>query len=335
MRGIWDSRFRSWTTCSTWSGRTTRSARPPARMPRPGSPRSSRSTASPTRGGAPPTAWRAPRTPWMGRDWPGAWRKSRSGASAGPPDIMARRRLDLLMVARGLAPTRERARALILSGDVQVDGRPVTKAGTAIAETANVSLRQPDHPWVGRGGMKLDHALRRFGIEVSGATALDLGASTGGFTDVLLARGAAHVVALDVGHGQLHWRLRTDPRVTAIERVNARFLSPEQLPAEFRRFDVITVDLSFISLRHVLPVLPALLAPGGRVIVLVKPQFEAGRGEVGAGGIVRDGSVHSRVVDEVAAAAHRVGLERVAVEESPVTGAEGNREFLMLLSPAG
>jgi 23S rRNA (cytidine1920-2'-O)/16S rRNA (cytidine1409-2'-O)-methyltransferase len=202
-----------------------------------------------------------------------------------------------------------------------------------VAADALVELRTPDHPWVGRGGLKLAHALDVFGLDAGGRTAIDIGASTGGFTDVLLARGAARVVALDVGEGQLDWRLRTDPRVVCLERINARYLTPEMLPAGARRFDLVTADVSFISLRHILPVIPPLLAPGARVIVLVKPQFEAGRHEVGAGGIVRDALVQQRAVEAVAAAALQVGLTRVAVEPSPITGAEGNREFLMLLAP--
>jgi 23S rRNA (cytidine1920-2'-O)/16S rRNA (cytidine1409-2'-O)-methyltransferase len=245
---------------------------------------------------------------------------------------MPKSRLDLLLVSRGLVATRERARALILAGDVLVNGAPVTKAGTAVDNGATVQLRQPDHPWVGRGGLKLDHALTTFGLDVTGKAALDIGASTGGFTDVLLARGAAHVVALDVGEGQIDWRLRTDPRVLVLERVNARYLAPAALPAEHRSFDVITIDVSFISLRHILPVIPALLALDGRVIALVKPQFEAGRGEIESGGIVRDPDVHARVVEAVTAEAHRVGLVRLGLEPSPITGAEGNREFLMLLA---
>jgi 23S rRNA (cytidine1920-2'-O)/16S rRNA (cytidine1409-2'-O)-methyltransferase len=245
---------------------------------------------------------------------------------------MPKSRLDLLLVARGLVATRERARALILAGQVSVGGQAVVKAGTAVAEDADVRLRTPDHPWVGRGGLKLDHALRHFAIEVTGLVALDIGASTGGFTDVLLTRGASRVVALDVGDAQLDWKLRTDPRVTVVDGVNARHLTPDRLPEDARRFGLITVDVSFISLRHILPVLPALLAGGGHAIVLVKPQFEAGRHEVGAGGIVRDPSVHARVIESVSEAAHQVGLTRLDVEPSPITGAEGNREFLMLLA---
>ena len=236
------------------------------------------------------------------------------------------------MVTRGLVATRERARALILAGDVLVDGAPATKAGTHVADTATIALKQPDHPWVGRGGVKLAHALDAFGFDVNGRIALDIGASTGGFTDVLLARGARRVVALDVGTNQLDWKLRTDPRVVSLERVNARYLAPADLPADARTFDLVTIDVSFISLTLVLPVVPALLAEDGRVIALVKPQFEAGRDEVGAGGIVRDQSVHARVIETVAARALQVGLTRLAVEPSPITGTEGNREFLMFLA---
>jgi 23S rRNA (cytidine1920-2'-O)/16S rRNA (cytidine1409-2'-O)-methyltransferase len=186
---------------------------------------------------------------------------------------------------------------------------------------------------VSRGGVKLSAALDAFGIDVTGRLGLDIGASTGGFTDALLQRGAARVVALDVGHGQLDWKLRTDPRVVVIERVNARALTASQLPQDARAFGIITVDVSFISLRHILPVVPPLLAAGGDVVALVKPQFEAGRAEVGKGGIVRDPDVHARVVDDVAAAAHTLGLTRAGVIESPIAGMEGNREFLLHLRP--
>jgi 23S rRNA (cytidine1920-2'-O)/16S rRNA (cytidine1409-2'-O)-methyltransferase len=240
-------------------------------------------------------------------------------------------RLDLALVERGLAPTRERARALILAGQVLVNGHPARKAGDPVEPADTVALAVPDHPYVGRGGLKLAHALDTFAIEVRGRTALDIGASTGGFTDALLQRGAATVVALDVGHGQLDWKLRKDPRVIVLERVNARTLTPEQLPDTARRFDLITVDVSFISLRHIFPVLPPLLRPDADVVVLVKPQFEAGRGEVGAGGIVRDPAIHERVVAEVAAAADTVGLKRRGLTASPIEGAEGNREFLLHL----
>lgn len=242
-----------------------------------------------------------------------------------------RARLDTILAERGLAASRERARALILAGHVRVDGQPATKAGAPVATDAIVVIETPDHPFVGRGGVKLAHALATFGVRADGRLALDIGASTGGFTDVLLQRGASRVVALDVGHGQLDWTLRTDARVTVLERLNARTLTADQLPADARRFDIVTIDVSFISLRHILPVLPPLLAPGADVIALVKPQFEAGREEVGRRGIVRDPEVQARVVEEVAAAADRIGLKRMALVESPITGAEGNREFLLHL----
>ncbi len=243
----------------------------------------------------------------------------------------AAKRLDLALVERGLAPTRERARALILAGQVLVNGRPARKAGDAVKAEDAIALAVPDHPYVGRGGIKLAHALDAFAIEVQGCTALDIGASTGGFTDALLQRGAARVVALDVGHGQLDWKIRNDPRVVVIERVNARSLTPEQLPEAARRFDLITIDVSFISLRYIFPRLPPLLRAGADVVALVKPQFEAGRAEVGRGGIVRDAAVHDRVVAEVTAAADAVGLERRGLTASPIEGAEGNREFLVHL----
>src|SRR5262245_47644023 len=240
-------------------------------------------------------------------------------------------RLDAAMVDRGLAASRERARALILAGQVRVDGATVSKAGTPVAADAEISLIAPDHPYVGRGGVKLAHALEAFDIDVAGRLALDLGASTGGFTDVMLRRGARRVVALDVGHGQLDWTLRTDPRVVVLEKVNARTLTPDQLPADARVFDLVTMDVSFISVRQILPAVVPLLASPADVIVLVKPQFEAGRDEVGKGGLVRDAAVQARVVEEVAAAADALGLTRVATIESPITGTEGNREFFLHL----
>jgi 23S rRNA (cytidine1920-2'-O)/16S rRNA (cytidine1409-2'-O)-methyltransferase len=240
---------------------------------------------------------------------------------------MPRLRLDQLMLERELAPSRERARALILAGQVAVDGRIETKAGTAVDVSATVTLRTPDHPYVGRGGLKLAHALDVFGIDVTGRTALDVGASTGGFTDVLLRRGAARVMALDVGHGQIDWKLRTDPRVVVIEGFNARHLTPTALPD---LADLAVIDVSFISLRQILgPVATVLRAPTD-VVALVKPQFEAGRSEVGKG-IVRDPAVQARVVDEVVAAAAAVGLAHVATTESPIIGQKGNREFLVHL----
>lgn len=240
---------------------------------------------------------------------------------------MTKVRLDALLVDRELAPSRERARALILAAQVRVDGCVVTKAGAQVAAEADVTLATPDHPYVSRGGLKLAHALDTFGIEAAGREALDIGASTGGFTDVLLQRGAARVVALDVGHGQLDWRLRGDPRVVVIERVNARYLTPAEVPGPF---DLVCIDVSFISLRQILPAVPPLVRPGGDVVALVKPQFEAGRAEV-RNGVIRDEAVRARVVDEIRAAAAAVGLTPAAVTPSPITGQKGNVEFFLHL----
>jgi len=249
-----------------------------------------------------------------------------------PRVIMPKVRADQLLVARGLAQSRERAKAMLLAGHVDVGGVRVTKAGALVDDAAEITLRHADHPWVGRGGIKLAHALDVFELDVTHIRALDIGASTGGFTDVLLQRGADRVVALDVGHNQIDWKLRTDPRVVVIEGINARHLQPDALPEGLRTFDVITIDVSFISLAHIWPVLLALLAADGHVVALVKPQFEAGRTEVGAGGIVRDPAIHARVIEEVSASAVQVGLTPLRTVPSPVTGAEGNQEFLMLLA---
>ncbi len=243
-------------------------------------------------------------------------------------------RLDAWLVEHGMAASRERARALIIAGDVRVNGRPATKAGAAIAPDAQVTLDVPDHPYVGRGGLKLAHALDTFAIAAAGRLALDIGASTGGFTDVLLQRGAARVVALDVGHNQIDWKLRTDARVLVVERVNARNLTPDQFPDDLRAFDIVTIDVSFISLRHILPVLPPLLRAGADVVALVKPQFEAGRAEVGKGGIVRDDAVRARVVQDITGAANALGLTRAGLTRSPIEGMEGNVEFLIHLRRA-
>ncbi|HEY2907155.1 MAG TPA: TlyA family RNA methyltransferase [Vicinamibacterales bacterium] len=241
---------------------------------------------------------------------------------------MAKQRLDTLMVEQGLAATRERARALILAGQVTVDGRMVAKAGAPVAADAAVALIAPEHPYVGRGGVKLAGALDEFGIDPSGRAALDIGASTGGFTDVLLRRGAATVVALDVGHGQLDWRLRNDPRVIVRERVNARALTAVDVP---HSVSLVTIDVSFISLRHILPALPAFLSPGADVLALVKPQFEAGRDEVGRHGIVSDPAIHEAVIARVTEAADALGLMRVAMAPASITGATGNQEFFLHL----
>jgi len=237
-------------------------------------------------------------------------------------------RLDIALVSRGLAGSRERAQALILAGQVTVDGRVVSKAGAAVAGDAVVALVAPDHPYVGRGGIKLAHALDTFHIDPAGRDALDIGASTGGFTDVLLQRGAHRVVALDVGHGQLDWRLRNDPRVVVRERVNARSLTRADVPDTV---DLVTIDVSFISLRHIFPPLAALLPIGADVVALVKPQFEAGRDEVGAGGLVTDPAVHDAVVLRTTRDAEQRGLVRIGMTPSPITGAKGNQEFFLHL----
>ena len=248
-----------------------------------------------------------------------------------PPRI----RLDALLHERGLVSSRTRGRTSVLAGLVRVDGRPATKAGALVRADAEVTLDGPDHPWVGRGGVKLAHALDVFGIDPAGTAALDVGASTGGFTDVLLRRGARRVVALDIGRGQLDWRLRGDPRIRVLERVHIAAVTPEVLPAGLRRFDVVTVDVSFISIGRFIDRLPPLIAPGGDLLTLVKPQFEAGRAEVGRGGLITDPDVHERAVEGVAAAAAAVGLRRVAMTPSPITGAKGNREFFLHLRAAG
>jgi 23S rRNA (cytidine1920-2'-O)/16S rRNA (cytidine1409-2'-O)-methyltransferase len=242
-----------------------------------------------------------------------------------------RTRLDRLLVERGLAPSRERARALILAGRVFVDEQLASKAGTEVSPDARVALSTPDHPYVGRGGVKLAHALDVFGIDFSrptGRHALDVGASTGGFTDVLLRRAVADVIALDVGHGQLAWSLRTNPRVLVRERVNARALTAHDVP---HAVDLVCVDVSFISVRLILPALRPFLIHGADLIVLVKPQFEAGRDEVGKGGIVTDPAVHEAVVARVIGSAQALGFSCLGQTPSPIAGASGNREFFVHL----
>ena len=239
-------------------------------------------------------------------------------------------RLDQLLVRRGLVESRERAQALILAGQVDLDGRGAVKAGTMVSEHAEVRVLGPDHPWASRGGVKLAHALDVFAIDVQARLGLDVGASTGGFTDVLLARGARRVVAVDVGRGQLHWRLRTDPRVSVVEGVNARHLTAADLPGLDGPPGIVTIDVSFISLALVLPPLVALSTPATDVVALVKPQFEAGRRDAPKG-VVRDAAVHARVVAELTVKAAAIGWTRVAVTPSPIVGGKGNREFLMHL----
>jgi 23S rRNA (cytidine1920-2'-O)/16S rRNA (cytidine1409-2'-O)-methyltransferase len=237
-----------------------------------------------------------------------------------------KRRLDLLLVDRGLAPTRERAQALILAGRVEVDGRRAEKAGQTVAEDAAIAVGQPPHPFVSRGGVKLAAALDHFRLDPAGLVCLDVGASTGGFTDCLLQRGAARVYAVDVGHGQLDAKLRADPRVLVREKVNARALSAADVP---EAVDLAVVDVSFISLRLILPALSPLVKPGGAIVCLVKPQFEAGRGEVPRGGVVKSPETRRRVVAEVEAAGKALGLSPLGERSSPILGARGNEEVLL------
>ncbi len=234
----------------------------------------------------------------------------------------------MLLVEQGLVASRERARALILAGQVTVDGVVVSKAGAPVSADARVAVAAPDHPYVGRGGIKLAHALDAFGIDARGRRALDVGASTGGFTDVLLQRGAQSVIALDVGHGQLDWKLRTDPRVIVREGVNARALTRDDVP---HQVSLAVIDVSFISLRLILPAVKPFMEPPGDIVALVKPQFEAGRDAVGHGGVVSDPAVHEAVIAATTDAAAAVGLTRVAMTPSPITGAAGNREFFLHL----
>ena len=237
-------------------------------------------------------------------------------------------RLDKLLVERGLAPSRERARALIMAGQVVVNDHAADKAGTMVAPDAVIRLKGEDIPYVSRGGLKLERGLDAFAIEVSGLTVMDVGASTGGFTDCLLQRGARKVFAVDVGYGQLAWKLRTDPRVVNLEKTNIRHLEPERLG---EMPDMAVIDASFISLDKVLPNTIRLIAPGGIVVALIKPQFEVGRGEVGKGGVVRDEKKHAAVVDAVRELAAGLGLEVIGTVESPILGPKGNREFLIYL----
>lgn len=236
----------------------------------------------------------------------------------------AKRRLDQLLVEKGLAASREKAQALILAGDVTVNGQRVSKAGQAIAEDAAIEIAAR-LPYVSRGGLKLAHALDHFHISVEGLVCFDVGASTGGFTDCLLQRGAARVHALDVGHGQLDWKLRNDPRVVVYEEINARFLTADSLP---EKAAFATMDVSFISATLILPTLPALLTPEAGLVVLVKPQFEVGRESVGKGGIVRDPALHEEACARVRACVESLGFD-CGLTPSPITGAEGNREFLL------
>lgn len=234
--------------------------------------------------------------------------------------------MDNLLVELGLAPSRSKAQALLMSGVVYVDGQRVDKAGTRVLSSSEIELRGDTNPYVSRGGLKLEAALDAFGIDPQGLTAVDIGASTGGFTDCLLQRGAEKVYAVDVGRGQLDWKLRQDVRVVPLERVNARYLMLSDLGEPV---DLAVLDVSFISLRKVIPPVVKLLKPRGLIVALIKPQFEVGRGEVGKGGIVRDPAKHVRVVEDMSAFIASTGLTVQGVVDSPILGAGGNREFLI------
>ena len=241
---------------------------------------------------------------------------------------MKKVRLDKLLVDRALVPSRERARALILAGKVVVGEHAVDKAGAQVAEDAPVRLKGEDIPYVSRGGLKLEKGLDHFAVDPAGRVAVDVGASTGGFTDCLLQRGATKVFAVDVGYGQLAWSLREDPRVVNLERTNIRELTAERLG---ERPSLAVIDASFISLDKVLPPTLALLAPGAEILALIKPQFEVGKGQVGKGGVVRDAEQHAAVVERIRTLAESLGCLILGVTESPILGPKGNREFLIHL----
>ncbi len=244
-----------------------------------------------------------------------------------------KQRADQALVDRGLAESRARAQALILAGMVFSGERRVEKPGDALREDTPLEVRGQDHPWVSRGGVKLAHALAHFGLSPAGRVCIDIGASTGGFTDVLLRHGAARVYAVDVGHGQLAWSLRNDPRVVALERTNARYLEPAQVPEPV---GALVCDASFIGLRTILPAPLALCAPGAWAVALIKPQFEAGPGAVGKGGVVRDAAVHGAVCAAIEGWwAALPGWRVLGIEPSPILGPEGNREFLIAAALRG
>lgn len=238
-------------------------------------------------------------------------------------------RIDLLIQQRGLAASRQRAKSLIMSGKILVDDRPVDKPGILVSEDARIINKEPDMPYVSRGGLKLAHALESAHVDVSGWVCLDVGASTGGFTDCLLQKGAARVWAVDVGYGQFDWKLRQNPRVTVIERTNIRYAPPELFPEPF---DLVAIDVSFISLKIVIPAAIPFLKPDGRILALIKPQFEVGKGQVGKGGVVKDARLHQSVISELTRFFDELGLVRKALLPSPILGPKGNREFLILLN---
>lgn len=235
-------------------------------------------------------------------------------------------RIDIILVERGIASSRERAKALIMEGNVLVNGAPVTKAGALIDAGASIEMKGEDIPYVGRGGLKLETALEHFSINLEGITAMDVGSSTGGFTDCMLKKGAKKVYCVDVGYGQLSWSLRSDPRVVILERTNIRYLERERI---HDMIDIATIDVSFISLKMVIPKVSEFVKSGGKILALVKPQFEVGKGEVGKGGIVRDEDKRLEAVNSVKRFAEESGLKAAGVFMSPVPGQKGNREYFL------
>lgn len=237
-------------------------------------------------------------------------------------------RIDQLLLDKGLVESRQRAQALILAGKVQVNRVPVTKAGTRVLSSAEIHVKEDEIPYVSRGALKLENALKTLDIDITDDVCLDIGASTGGFTDCLLRHGAAKVYAVDVGYGQLAWSLRTDERVVVLERTNIRYLTEEQVPDSV---DVVTIDTSFISLKLVIPAALKFLKKEGRILALIKPQFEVGKGKVGKGGVVKDPALHQEVIDNLTLFFQELGLEKEDVIPSPILGPKGNREFIISL----
>jgi 23S rRNA (cytidine1920-2'-O)/16S rRNA (cytidine1409-2'-O)-methyltransferase len=237
-------------------------------------------------------------------------------------------RVDIVLAERRMVPSRERARALIMAGKVIVDGKKITKPGIQINVDAQVHLEEGSSPYVSRGGKKIEEALKTFGIHPKGMIVMDVGASTGGFTDCILQQGAKKVYAVDVGYGQLAWRLQKDPRVINLERRNIRYLPREEVQEEA---DLIVIDTSFISVEKFLPHLVGFLRRGGAILSLIKPQFEVGKGEVGKGGVVRDKALHEKVIDRISTFSRGLGLTVLGVTESPLLGPKGNREFFIYL----
>lgn len=241
---------------------------------------------------------------------------------------MKRERIDRVLMERGIIQSRERAKALIMAGRVKLEGRTVDKPGTKVEVDAQIEIRGEDHPYVSRGGVKLEGALKAFGVDPEGMVVMDVGASTGGFTDCVLQKGSRKVYAVDVGYGQLAWKLRRDPRVVNLERRNVRYLKREEVQEEL---DLILIDTSFISIEKFLPHLLGFLIREGSIVSLIKPQFEVGKGEVGKGGVVRDAALHQRVMDRISTFSQELGLKVLGMTESALLGPKGNKEFFIYL----